>query len=143
MTTDFKVKKAYDGVNFECVKDKYVHILSLFALGLSQECIRQYFQHIGGIFHEILDCSQNQTTSLQIWKSFSLRKIKWILLFAIFATKIWRRSQVIESLKSETENTSGGIKARENLKNFQMHAMAFFMTITWVKTSTMRSTAKH
>ena len=29
-TTDFKAKKAYEGVNLECVKDKYAQTLSIF-----------------------------------------------------------------------------------------------------------------
>lgn len=56
---DFKTKKAYDGVNLECVKDKYAQILYKFISKLPQECSREYFQHIGGILHESSDCFQN------------------------------------------------------------------------------------
>ena len=52
ITTDFKAKKAYEGVNLECVTDKYTQILNIFVSNLSQERSREYFQHIGGIFHE-------------------------------------------------------------------------------------------
>ena len=76
ITADFKAMKAYEGVNFECVRDKYAQILSIFVSNLSQERSRQYFQHIGGIFHERLDCSQNLTTSLQIQESL-LGETKW------------------------------------------------------------------
>ena len=31
-TTDFKAKNAYEGVNLECVKDKYTQLLSMFVL---------------------------------------------------------------------------------------------------------------
>ena len=64
--TDFKAKKAYEWVNLECVKDKYAQILSIFVSSLSQQGSREYFQHIGGIFHKRSDCSQDQTASLQI-----------------------------------------------------------------------------
>ena len=56
---DFKTKKAYDGVNLECVKDKYAQILSIFVSNFSQEISREYFQHIWGIFQEKPDCYQN------------------------------------------------------------------------------------
>ena len=64
--TDFKAKKAYEGVNLEFVKEKYAQMLSIFVSNLSQEGSREYFQHIGGIFHERSDCFQNQTASLHI-----------------------------------------------------------------------------
>ena len=60
-TTDFKAKKAYEGVNLKCVKNKYAQTLSIFVLTVSQEGSREYFQQIGGIFHELSDCSQSQT----------------------------------------------------------------------------------
>ena len=57
-TTDFKAKKAYEGVNLKCVKDKYAQILNIFG---SRE-----YQHNGGIFRKRSDCSQNQTALFQI-----------------------------------------------------------------------------
>ena len=30
ITTDFKAKKAYEGVNLKCARDKYAQILSIF-----------------------------------------------------------------------------------------------------------------
>ena len=65
-TTDFKAKKANEGVNLKCVKDIYVHILSIYVSNFSYKSSREYFQHDGGIFHERSDCSQNQTALLQI-----------------------------------------------------------------------------
>ena len=56
----------YEGVNLECVRDKYTQILNINVSKLSQKRSRQYFQHIGGILHERSDCSQNVTTSLRI-----------------------------------------------------------------------------
>ena len=50
--TYFKAKKANEGVNLECVKDKYAQILSIFVSNLSQEGSTEYFQHSGGIFQE-------------------------------------------------------------------------------------------
>ena len=76
-TTDFKTKKAYEGVNLEYVKDKYAQILSIFVSNLSQERCRDYFQRNGCIFHERLDCTQNQTASVQIQKIFRLGDTKW------------------------------------------------------------------
>ena len=46
ITTDFKAKKAYEGVNLKCARDKYAQILSIFVSNLSQERNRQHFQHI-------------------------------------------------------------------------------------------------
>ena len=104
ITADSKAKKAYEGVNLGCVRDKYAQILSIFVSSLSQERSRQCFQHIRGIFHEKSDCSQNLTTSLQIQKSL-LGGNKVELVGRIVATfydiciKTWRRSRATESLK--------------------------------------------
>ena len=76
-TVDFKAKKACEGANSECVKDKYAQILSIFILNLSQEGSRKYFQHNEGSLRERSDSSQNQTASLQIYKSFRLGDTKW------------------------------------------------------------------
>ena len=46
-TTDFKAKKAFEGVNLEYVKDKYLQILSIFVSNLSQEGRAEYFQRNG------------------------------------------------------------------------------------------------
>lgn len=65
-TTDFKAKKAYEGIDLECFKEKYAQILSMLASHLLQEGSREYFLHNGGIFHERPDCFQNQLASLQV-----------------------------------------------------------------------------
>ena len=38
---DFKAKKAYEGINLECFKEKYAQILSMLALHLLQEGSRE------------------------------------------------------------------------------------------------------
>ena len=76
-TADFKGNKAYGGVNLGCVKDKYVQILSIFVSNLSPEGSIEYFQPNGEIFHERSDCSQEQTASLLIQKSFRIGDAKW------------------------------------------------------------------
>ena len=79
------------------------HSRSIFVSNLSQERNRECFQHIGVIFHERSDCSQNLTASLQIQKSLFL-ETKWTwqvespLLFTILHQK-WRRSRATESLE--------------------------------------------
>ena len=64
--TDFKAKKNYEGVDLECVKDKYAPILNIFVSNLFQKSSREYFQLSERIFHERSDCFQNQTASFQI-----------------------------------------------------------------------------
>ena len=92
-TTDFQNKKTHRGVNLERVKDKYAQIIGIFPSNLSEELSRQYFQQIGGMFHERSDYSQNLTASLQIQKSFRLEETQkdWqpesSLIFTIFASK--------------------------------------------------------
>ena len=49
-TTDFKAKKAYEGVNLDYAKDKYLQILSTFVPNLSQEGRREYL--MGEIFRK-------------------------------------------------------------------------------------------
>ena len=45
--TDFKTTKAYDGINLECVKEKYAQILSIFVSNLSQESSGEYLKTEG------------------------------------------------------------------------------------------------
>ena len=49
-TTDFKAKKAYEGVNLECVKDKYVQILNIFVSIYSKKEAENIFSTLGEFF---------------------------------------------------------------------------------------------
>ena len=64
--TDFKAEKTYEGVDLECVKDKYAPILNISVSNLFQKSSREYFERNEEIFLERSDCSQNQTASFQI-----------------------------------------------------------------------------
>ena len=44
ITTDFKAKKAYEGVNLKCARDKYAQILSIFFQICPKNVFRQHFQ---------------------------------------------------------------------------------------------------
>ena len=55
-----------EGVDLECVKDKYAPILNIFVSNLFQKSSREYFERNEEIFLERSDCSQNQTASFQI-----------------------------------------------------------------------------
>ena len=47
---DFKGKRAYYGVNWECATEKYVQILNIFVSILPLKASAEYFQHSGSFF---------------------------------------------------------------------------------------------
>ena len=79
-------------------------IQSIFVSNLSQERSRQYFQHIGGIFHERSDCFPKSNNFFT-----NIKKLTWgnkvelvgriVATFYDICIKTWRKSRATASLK--------------------------------------------
>ena len=117
-TTDFKVKKDYERVNLECVKDKNAQVL--FVSNLSPRKQQRIFSaHWGNFSRKIgllpkLNSVVTNIEKLQTWGNKVEMVDRIVATFYDICNEIWRRSRASESLKSGIKNTSGGIKAGEN-----------------------------
>ena len=98
ITADLKAKKAYEGVNLECVKDTYAQILSIFVSNISKERSQTTFStHWGNLLPKSSSFFTNIETLTWVKKRELASQI--VATFYNICIKTWGILRVTESLK--------------------------------------------